>query len=210
MATANVDVSAERCLAYFWHHINYGGNAAFEKRNGRLLKMQVDVPGSHSKFMVSSTKSPFPGVDGRVFAAKWAWRREANDFVAGFTFKGTTRSEQEKELLLLPWPSLLENPCQPPLPAFERSECREGVASFALAVVAGEPMPAPSPRLLTPSSAQAPTSTSSGPSTKTSGLRDAREAPSGDSGDSRPSLPTCAARPSSSKRQRAGAFPSGP
>jgi hypothetical protein len=56
--------------------------------------MQVDVPGSHSKFMVSSAKSPFPGVDSRVLAAKWAWRRDANDdFVAGFTFKGTTRSE---------------------------------------------------------------------------------------------------------------------
>jgi hypothetical protein len=89
-ATANIDISADRCLAFFWHHMNYAGNANFEKDNGRLLKMQVDVPDSHSKFMVVSTKVPFPGVDNRVFSAKRAWRREENGvLVVGFTFKGT-------------------------------------------------------------------------------------------------------------------------
>jgi hypothetical protein len=85
-ATANIDISADRCLAYFWHIMNYEGNAAFEKNDGRLLRMQVDVPNSHSMFAVSSLKVPFPGVDNRVLATKWAWRREENnDIVAGFT-----------------------------------------------------------------------------------------------------------------------------
>jgi hypothetical protein len=88
-ATTNVDVSADRCLAYFWHHMTYESNAEFEKTNGKLMKMQVDVPGSHSTFMITSQKSPFPGVDSRVYAAKWAWRREEDGFVAGFTSKGT-------------------------------------------------------------------------------------------------------------------------
>jgi hypothetical protein len=89
-ATTNIDVSADRCLAYLWHHMSYENNADFEKNNGRLLKMQVDVPDSHTTFMVTSGKSPFPGVDSRVYAAKWAWRREKNGtFFAGFTFKGT-------------------------------------------------------------------------------------------------------------------------
>ncbi|GMI24816.1 hypothetical protein TeGR_g13144, partial [Tetraparma gracilis] len=52
-AITNVDVSADRCLAYFWHHMAYESNAEFEKSNGRLMKMQVDVPGSHSTFMVT-------------------------------------------------------------------------------------------------------------------------------------------------------------
>jgi hypothetical protein len=65
-------------------------NARFEKDNGKLLQMQVDVLNSHTTFMVTSAKSPFPGVDNRVYASKWAWRREENGtFVAGFTFKGT-------------------------------------------------------------------------------------------------------------------------
>ncbi|GMI38047.1 hypothetical protein TeGR_g2496 [Tetraparma gracilis] len=90
-ATTNVDTSADRCLAYYWHHMSYVGNTRFEKNNGRLLKMQVDVPNSHSTFMVTSGKSPFPGVDDRVLAARWAWRREKNgDFVAGFTYKGSS------------------------------------------------------------------------------------------------------------------------
>jgi hypothetical protein len=89
-ATTNVDISAERCLAYFWHHMNYEGNAAFEKDNGRLLKMQVDVPDSHTMVIANSTKSPFPGVDSRVYSSTWAWRREEDGgFVAGITSKST-------------------------------------------------------------------------------------------------------------------------
>jgi hypothetical protein len=46
--------------------------------------------------MVTSAKMPFPGVDNRLFAARWAWRREANgDFVAGFTPKGTRERKEE-------------------------------------------------------------------------------------------------------------------
>ncbi|GMI35292.1 hypothetical protein TeGR_g2861 [Tetraparma gracilis] len=88
-ATANIDVSADRCLAYFWHHMNYESNSGFEKKNGGLLKMQVEMPGSHSMFAAMSFKVPFPGIDNRVFASRWAWRREkTGDFVAGFTPKG--------------------------------------------------------------------------------------------------------------------------
>ncbi|GMI19237.1 hypothetical protein TeGR_g13668, partial [Tetraparma gracilis] len=89
-ATVNIDISADRCLAFFWHHMSSESNAKFEKNNGRLLRMQVDVPDSHTTFTVTSAKSPFPGVDNRVYASKWSWRREENGaFVAGFTFKGS-------------------------------------------------------------------------------------------------------------------------
>jgi hypothetical protein len=95
MATANIDISADRCLAYTWHHMSYEGNTQFEKRNGRLMKMQVDVADSHSRFMISSLMIPFPGVDHRVYPARWAWRREENGaFVAGFTFKGAPRASE--------------------------------------------------------------------------------------------------------------------
>jgi hypothetical protein len=96
-ATTNINISADRCLATFWHHMSYSSNAWFEKNNGKLLKMQVDVPDSHSRFIVSSAKMPFPGVDNRVFAARWAWRRdESGGFLAGFTFKGTHRASEKK------------------------------------------------------------------------------------------------------------------
>ncbi|GMI23740.1 hypothetical protein TeGR_g15203 [Tetraparma gracilis] len=42
-ATANIDVSADRCLANFWHSMDYESNAEFEKNNGRLLKMGVEI-----------------------------------------------------------------------------------------------------------------------------------------------------------------------
>jgi hypothetical protein len=88
-ATANVDISADRCLAYMWH-CSYAGNIAFEKKNGKLPKMQIDEPNSHSMFIVNSIKIPFPGIDSRVFVTKWVWRRERNGtFVAAFTSKGT-------------------------------------------------------------------------------------------------------------------------
>jgi hypothetical protein len=79
--------------------MSYGGAAKFEKKNGKLLMMQVDVPDSHSTFMVSSGKSPFPGVDSRVFTTRWVWRRDKEDgtFVAGFTFKGTRERSERKE-----------------------------------------------------------------------------------------------------------------
>jgi hypothetical protein len=98
MATTDVDISADRCLAFLWHHMSHESNARFdEKNNGRLLKMQVDVPDSHSTFMVMSQKSSFPGVDNRLFASKWVWRRDENgDLVAGFTFKGERASERAK------------------------------------------------------------------------------------------------------------------
>jgi hypothetical protein len=89
-ATAIIDVSADHCLAFFWHHMSYEGNSNFEKKNGRLLRTQVDVPNSNSTFMVTALKSPFPGVDSRIFAPRWAWRREKDgDLVAGFSYKGT-------------------------------------------------------------------------------------------------------------------------
>ncbi|GMI24556.1 hypothetical protein TeGR_g3140 [Tetraparma gracilis] len=89
-AITTVDTSAVCCLAYFWHFMGNSGNARFEKKNGRLLKMQVDVPDSHTTFIVTSAKMPFPGVDNRIFPARWAWRREqSGDFVAGFTYKGS-------------------------------------------------------------------------------------------------------------------------
>jgi hypothetical protein len=89
-ATTNIDISADRCLAYFWHHMNYGGNARFETKNGQLLRMQVDEPDCHTTFIVTSLKMPFPGVHNRVFPTKWVWRREkSGTLVAGLTFKGT-------------------------------------------------------------------------------------------------------------------------
>jgi hypothetical protein len=88
-ATTNIDVSADRCLAYFWNHMSFESNARFQEKNGRLLKMLVVEPDSHSMFTVTSLKMGFPGVSNRVFPTRWQWRLEENDdFVAGFTFKG--------------------------------------------------------------------------------------------------------------------------
>jgi hypothetical protein len=90
MATANLDVAADRALAYTWHTMSNHRNTQFEKSiSYKLVKMQVDVPGSHSTFTVTSQRLPFPGVKNRIFSAKWAWRREEDGtFVAGFTHKG--------------------------------------------------------------------------------------------------------------------------
>jgi hypothetical protein len=97
-ATATIDVAADRCLAYFWHHMSYESTARFERDHGKLLRMQVDVPGSHSSFTVTSGRSKFPGVDSRVLPTKWAWRREENGtLVVGFTFKGTRERSDCKE-----------------------------------------------------------------------------------------------------------------
>jgi hypothetical protein len=52
--------------------------------------MQVDVPDSHTMVIANSTKSPFPGVDSRVYSSTWAWRREEDGgFVTGITSKST-------------------------------------------------------------------------------------------------------------------------
>jgi hypothetical protein len=112
-AVCSFDVSAEKALAYNWHHMSYERNGIATQANGGLLRMQVeggtDIWGGdeglqdeqHTRFFASSAKSP-PGIDDRVFEARWAWRRdEGGGYVAGFTYKvrgaSEQRSEQEKE-----------------------------------------------------------------------------------------------------------------
>jgi hypothetical protein len=98
MATANIDISADRCLAYFWHFMAYVSNKRAEMDHGSILRMQVKVPGSHSMYTVAPARMPFPGVDNRVFPARWAWRREKNEtFVLGFTFKGKRQRLQRHQ-----------------------------------------------------------------------------------------------------------------
>ena len=56
-----------------------------ERDNGKLLKMELDVPGTRSKFMVTSMKMP-GAISNRVFANWWTWAMEQNgNLIAAFT-----------------------------------------------------------------------------------------------------------------------------
>ncbi|GMI29072.1 hypothetical protein TeGR_g11360 [Tetraparma gracilis] len=79
-----VDASAPDVLAWLWHFCTHERNLQHE-RNGKLLRMELGVPGTRSKFMVSSQKMP-GAISNRVFANWWTWAEEQNgDLVAAFT-----------------------------------------------------------------------------------------------------------------------------
>ena len=84
-AEGDVDASAPDVLAWLWHFCTHERNLEHEKSNGKLLKMELDVPGTRSKFMVASKKMP-GAISNRVFANWWAWAKEQDgDLVAAFT-----------------------------------------------------------------------------------------------------------------------------
>jgi hypothetical protein len=83
-AETEMDVSAEDVLAYIWNFMSYGRCAEHRSSNGNALRVALDVPESHSKLMVVGKKMMY-GVDDRVTAAWWVWRREPD---GGYTLAG--------------------------------------------------------------------------------------------------------------------------
>ncbi|GMI20434.1 hypothetical protein TeGR_g7621 [Tetraparma gracilis] len=80
-----VDASAPDVLAWLWLSYTPKRNLEYERKNGNLLAMELDVPGTRSKFMVTSVKMP-GAISNRIFAAWWTWAKEQNgDLVAAFT-----------------------------------------------------------------------------------------------------------------------------
>jgi hypothetical protein len=62
-----VDAGAPAVLAWLWHSFTYERNLEYQRDNGNLLRMELDVPGTRSKFMVASMKMP-GAISNRVFA----------------------------------------------------------------------------------------------------------------------------------------------
>ncbi|GMI42593.1 hypothetical protein TeGR_g11447 [Tetraparma gracilis] len=84
-AHGTVDASAPDVLAWLWHSCTHERNLEYEKKNGNLLKMELDVPGTRSKFMVGSRKM-LGAISNRVFASWWTWAKDQNgDLIAAFT-----------------------------------------------------------------------------------------------------------------------------
>ncbi|GMI28473.1 hypothetical protein TeGR_g12203 [Tetraparma gracilis] len=80
-----VDASAPDVLAWLWHLCTHERNLRHERKNGNLLKMELDVPGTRSKFMVASTKMP-GAISNRVTAMWWTWAKDQNgDLIAAFS-----------------------------------------------------------------------------------------------------------------------------
>ncbi|GMI22418.1 hypothetical protein TeGR_g13348, partial [Tetraparma gracilis] len=80
-----VDASAPDVLAWLWYLCTHERNLDHERNNGNLLRMELDVPGTRSKFMMTSMKMP-GAISNRVFANWWTWAKEKNgDLVAAFT-----------------------------------------------------------------------------------------------------------------------------
>ena len=80
-----VDASAPDVLAWLWHSCTHERNLEHERKYGNLLKMELDVPGTRSKFMVTSMKMP-GAISNRVFANWWTWAMEQNgNLIAAFS-----------------------------------------------------------------------------------------------------------------------------
>jgi hypothetical protein len=73
-----VDASATHVLAYLLHYMSYERCAEHNKKNAGILRLALEIPGSRSMVQVAGTKMPV-GVDNRVSAAWWAWRREPDE-----------------------------------------------------------------------------------------------------------------------------------
>jgi hypothetical protein len=55
MASSTVETSAVAVLAYLWHYESYGRLAA--AANTKLMRMRVDVPGTHSTYQLGEVRS---------------------------------------------------------------------------------------------------------------------------------------------------------
>ncbi|GMI27852.1 hypothetical protein TeGR_g10416 [Tetraparma gracilis] len=92
-----VDVSAPDVLAWLWYSCTHERSLKYERKNGNLLKTELDVPGTRSKFIVVSMKMP-RAISNRVFANWWTWAKEQNgDLIAAFTPHEDYGSGAEKE-----------------------------------------------------------------------------------------------------------------
>jgi hypothetical protein len=74
---ADVDISAARVVAWMWHSMSYKRNAVHVRGNGDLMKLNVDVPNTHSAFQIMETS--IPAASNRAWACLWTWRRRSND-----------------------------------------------------------------------------------------------------------------------------------
>ena len=80
-----MDASAPDVLAWLWHSCTHERNLQHVRNAGNLLKMELDVPGTRSKFMVTSMKMP-GAISNRVFANWWTWAMEQNgNLIAAFS-----------------------------------------------------------------------------------------------------------------------------
>jgi hypothetical protein len=76
MAVADVDAAAEHVLAWLWNVVSYERLARnVESESDTAAFVQLDVPDRHSICVVASMS--FPLIDDRVFAAWFAWKRDA-------------------------------------------------------------------------------------------------------------------------------------
>jgi hypothetical protein len=72
---ANMDVPAADFLARCWLFMSYENVHKHRARHGNLLRKEISIPSSHSKITLSVQRIK-TGLDNRVFAAMWCWRKE--------------------------------------------------------------------------------------------------------------------------------------
>jgi hypothetical protein len=81
---SEVDASQEETLAWILDYASYRRTEIHEDRRPGVLRRCIKVPRSRSSFQVTGITMP-PGVDNRVFATWFVWRREGGgDLVAAF------------------------------------------------------------------------------------------------------------------------------
>jgi hypothetical protein len=98
-AVGVVDASAPYVLAWLWHLCTNERNLNYERRNGKLTKIELDVPGTRSKFTVLTIKmSGTVPLSNRLFANWWTWAEEQNgDLITAFTpHEGVPASERAR------------------------------------------------------------------------------------------------------------------
>jgi hypothetical protein len=81
---AEIDASAPRIVSWVWLSLSNMRVQDHLRKNGRLLRMEIPVPDSHSKIMLAVQK--FPGkLANRVYSTMFTWRKESDgSFTIGF------------------------------------------------------------------------------------------------------------------------------
>ncbi|GMI42566.1 hypothetical protein TeGR_g11948 [Tetraparma gracilis] len=84
-AVTMCDASAARVMAYVWNQStrretakeSWAGRKSYGLGAQRLMRMSVEIPGSHSGIRVAGVRMP-PGVDDRICSAWWVWSLQEN------------------------------------------------------------------------------------------------------------------------------------
>jgi hypothetical protein len=93
-AIATIDTSADRVFAFLWFLMSNERNLEHLSWAGDLLKMELDVPNSRSKFQIAALKLP-GGISNRIYANWWAWRKEEDGtFIAALAPHDGERSQR--------------------------------------------------------------------------------------------------------------------